>query len=51
MGNVNAAAPNEAIVVSGGCTTREQKLVIGGWVWSWWLVSHVEVNVLFIFVV
>ena len=43
MGNVKSASLNQAIVVSGGCTSGERKMVVGGWTWAWWLVSDVQV--------
>ncbi|XP_017485182.1 PREDICTED: flotillin-2-like [Rhagoletis zephyria] len=43
MGNINTTGPNEALVVSGGCCTSTKKtFVVGGWAWSWWLLSNVQ---------
>ena len=48
MGSVHSAGLNQAIVVSGGCTTGERKMVRGGWVWAWWLISDVQVCICYI---
>ena len=45
MGNIHSVGMNEAIVVSGGCAGGGRKLVVGGWVWAWWLISDVQVNI------
>lgn len=43
MGNINTVGPNEALVVSGGCCGSTKKtFVVGGWAWSWWLLSDVQ---------
>ena len=42
MGNVYTVGPNEALVVSGGCGTREKRTVVGGWAWAWAFVSDVQ---------
>lgn len=43
MGSVHSASLNQAIVVSGGCTSGERRMVVGGWTWAWWLISDVQV--------
>ena len=43
MGSVHSAGLSQAIVVSGGCTSTERKMVRGGWVWAWWMISDVQV--------
>ena len=43
MGSVHSVGLNQAIVVSGGCTTGERKMVRGGWIWAWWIISDVQV--------
>ena len=43
MGSVHSVSLNEAIVMSGGCTSGERKMVVGGWVWAWWMISDVQV--------
>lgn len=43
MGSVHSVGLNRAIVVSGGCTSGERKMVKGGWIWAWWLISDVQV--------
>ena len=45
MGSVHSVSLNEAIVMSGGCTSGERKMVVGGWVWAWWMISDVQVMV------
>ena len=45
MGSVHSVSLNEAIVMSGGCTSGERKMVVGGWVWAWWMISDVQVIV------
>ncbi|XP_075677499.1 flotillin-2 [Dermatophagoides pteronyssinus] len=43
MGNINTVGPNEALIVSGGCCRPTKKnYVVGGWSWSWWLLSNVQ---------
>ncbi|KAH3884477.1 flotillin-2-like isoform X1 [Dreissena polymorpha] len=43
MGNINTVGPNEALVVSGGCCgAAGRKFIVGGWGWSWWLVTDVQ---------
>jgi len=42
MGSVHSVGLNKAIVVSGGCTSGERKMVVGGWVWAWWMISDVQ---------
>jgi len=42
MGSVHSVSLNEAIVMSGGCTSGERKMVVGGWVWAWWMISDVQ---------
>ena len=47
MGSVHSVGLNKAIVVSGGCTSGERKMVVGGWVWAWWMISDVQVTMIF----
>lgn len=43
MGNINTVGPNEALVISGGCGgSTGRKTIVGGWGWSWCLVSDVQ---------
>ncbi|XP_015791986.1 flotillin-2 [Tetranychus urticae] len=43
MGNINTVGPNEALVVSGGCFGSAKKtMVVGGWAWSWCLLTDVQ---------
>nr|XP_061811902.1 flotillin-2-like [Nerophis lumbriciformis] len=43
MGNCLTVGPNEALVVSGGCSGSDSKTyVVGGWSWAWWLLSHTQ---------
>ncbi|CAG2119078.1 unnamed protein product, partial [Medioppia subpectinata] len=43
MGNIETVGPNEALIVSGGwCGATERKFVIGGWAWTWWMVTDVQ---------
>ncbi|PWA25551.1 hypothetical protein CCH79_00019656 [Gambusia affinis] len=41
MGNCLTVGPNEALVVSGGCCGSDTKsYIVGGWAWTWWLVTN-----------
>lgn len=43
MGNINTVGPNEALIVSGGCCGSANKtMVVGGWAWSWCLLTDVQ---------
>lgn len=43
MGNINTTGPNEAVVISGGCCgATGRKFIVGGWGWSWWMVTDVQ---------
>ncbi|XP_022341488.2 flotillin-2a-like isoform X2 [Crassostrea virginica] len=43
MGNINTVGPNEALVISGGCGgSAGRKTIVGGWGWSWCLLSDVQ---------
>ncbi|KAL5016886.1 hypothetical protein ScPMuIL_006475 [Solemya velum] len=43
MGNIITVGPNEAVVISGGCCgATGRKFIVGGWGWSWWLVTDVQ---------
>lgn len=43
MGNINTTGPNEAVVISGGCCgATARKFIVGGWGWSWWMVTDVQ---------
>ena len=43
MGNVCTCGPNEAMIVSGGCSGSDQKItIVGGWAWAWWCVTDVQ---------
>ncbi|XP_052716688.1 flotillin-2-like [Crassostrea angulata] len=43
MGNINTVGTNEALVISGGCGgSTGRKTIVGGWGWSWCLVSDVQ---------
>ena len=44
MGSVHSSGLSKAIVVSGGCSGGGRKVVKGGWVWAWWLISDVQVT-------
>ncbi|KAJ3588800.1 hypothetical protein NHX12_009654 [Muraenolepis orangiensis] len=41
MGNCHTVGPNEALVVSGGCSD-DKKYMVGGWAWAWWLISDIQ---------
>ncbi|XP_054158257.1 flotillin-2-like [Oppia nitens] len=43
MGNIETVGPNEALIVSGGlCTSTDKQFVVGGWCWTWWLITDVQ---------
>ncbi|XP_061460572.1 flotillin-2 isoform X2 [Rhineura floridana] len=43
MGNCHTVGPNEALVVSGGCSGSDEKqYVYGGWAWAWWCISDIQ---------
>ncbi|XP_053212715.1 flotillin-2-like isoform X1 [Panonychus citri] len=43
MGNINTVGPNEALIISGGCCSSARKImVVGGWAWSWCLLTDVQ---------
>ncbi|XP_047450102.1 flotillin-2-like [Mugil cephalus] len=43
MGNCLTVGPNEALVVSGGCCGSDMKTyIVGGWAWSWWLITDAQ---------
>ncbi|KAJ8403841.1 hypothetical protein AAFF_G00347090 [Aldrovandia affinis] len=43
MGNCHTVGPNEALVVSGGCSgTNDKSYVVGGWAWAWWCLSDTQ---------
>ncbi|KJE97317.1 flotillin 2-PF [Capsaspora owczarzaki ATCC 30864] len=42
MGNVHTVGPNEALVISGGCSSGARKVIIGGYGFAWWLVSDIK---------
>uniref|UniRef100_A0A8B9JYF7 Flotillin n=1 Tax=Astyanax mexicanus TaxID=7994 RepID=A0A8B9JYF7_ASTMX len=43
MGSCLTVGPNEALVVSGGCTGSDEKIyVVGGWAWAWWCLTDTQ---------
>ncbi|KAJ8257050.1 hypothetical protein COCON_G00192020 [Conger conger] len=43
MGNCYTVGPNEALVVSGGCSgSNEKAYIVGGWAWAWWCVTDTQ---------
>ena len=51
MGSIHTVPLNEAIVVSGGCTGGGRTFAVGGWVWAWWMISDVQVNITLILLI
>uniref|UniRef100_A0A1B0A655 Band 7 domain-containing protein n=1 Tax=Glossina pallidipes TaxID=7398 RepID=A0A1B0A655_GLOPL len=42
MGNILTSGPNEALIISGGCGSRQVRTIVGGWAWAWWIVTDVQ---------
>lgn len=45
MGNIFVVGPNEALIISGGCgcgSKVKKKIIIGNWVWAWWMFNDIQ---------
>lgn len=43
MGNIYVTGPNEALIISGGCGSKmKKKIIIGNWVWAWWVFNDIQ---------
>ena len=42
MGNIVVAGPNEVVVISGGCVSKNPAYIVGDYGWRTWIVSRTE---------
>uniref|UniRef100_A0A1A9WPD2 Uncharacterized protein n=1 Tax=Glossina brevipalpis TaxID=37001 RepID=A0A1A9WPD2_9MUSC len=42
MGSILTSGPNEALIISGGCGSKQVRTIVGGWAWAWWIVTDVQ---------